>query len=94
MDDRIKIIQHQQDQIIEKDNSYLNILKEIEGDKNNFLERQMINKIRHQELERKYADLQKNIHEIEVNEDIRKMQSKGTHAKHTENSNRIGNIYM
>ena len=94
MEDRMKIVQFQQDQIIEKDNIYLNILKEIEGDKNNFLERQMINKIRYQELERKYADLQKNIYELEVNEDIRKVESRGTQAKNTENSNRIGNIYL
>jgi len=84
----------QQDQIIEKDNKILNILKEIEEDKNKFNEKRLINKIKFQEIERKYAELQKKVYELEVNDDIRKIEMKGTKLKSSENNNQIGEIYM
>ena len=84
----------QQDQIIEKDNKILNILKEIEEEKNKFNEKRLINKIKFQEIERKYAELQKKVYELEVNDDIRKVEMKGSKLKNSENSNQIGEIYM
>lgn len=94
VEDRIKIVEHQQDQIIAKDNNYMNILKEIVEEKNKFSEKQILNKIRYQDLEKKYAELQKQIYDLEINDDIRKVEMKGGRVKNTKNNSHIGDIYM
>ena len=72
----------------------MNILKEIEEEKNKFNEKRLIDKIKFQEIEKKYAELQKKVYELQVNDDIRKVEMKGSTIKNSENNNKIGEIYM
>jgi len=57
------------------------ILTDTEEQKNAFLERQMLNKIKYDELEKKLASLQKKIYEYQMNDDIRKAEMSISNVK-------------
>jgi hypothetical protein len=74
LDEKLQISNYQKNSIREYELRNDITLKEIEEDKNLYFEREMLNKIKYDELERKYASLQKKIYEYQMNEDIRRAE--------------------
>ncbi len=74
LDEKLKIAKTQRSTIKELELKKEFILKENEEFRNSFLERELLNKIKFDELEKKYILLQKKIHESQKNEDIRKVE--------------------
>lgn len=75
IDNRIDLFNHQKGQIIEGENKVNNILKSIEIQKNDFKEKAMINKIKYDELEKKFANLQKKIYEKQISYEVKKAEN-------------------
>lgn len=75
IENRIDLFENQKKQIIEGENKVNSLLQEIEEQKNAFKEREMINKIKFDELEKKFANLQKKIYELQMNFEIKKAES-------------------
>lgn len=61
IEDRIELFNEQKAKIVNGENKVNFLLQQIEEQKNNFKEREMGNKIKYDDLERKFANLQKNI---------------------------------
>lgn len=74
IEDRLEILTRQRDEIIQCEIEENKLVRQIEDDKNSFLERQMLNKIRYEELEKKFVNLQKRVVEIQLGEKIRKAE--------------------
>jgi hypothetical protein len=74
LDEKLQISNYQKNSIREYELRNDITLKEIEEDKNLYFEKEMLNKIKYDELERKYASLQKKIYEYQMNEDIRRAE--------------------
>ncbi len=92
VEDRMKIIAVQRERINELESKVDLVLKETEDQKNNFAEREMVNKIRMDELENKYAFLQKRITEFQLNDDIRKAEMKGSSKRLNESKDEFKTI--
>lgn len=75
IDDRIDVFNHQKAEIIENETKVDDLIKEIEQQKTVFEERSMLNKIKYDELEKKYANLQKKIYELQINCEIKKAEN-------------------
>lgn len=75
IDNRIDLFNHQKAQIIEGENKVNNILQSIEIQKNEFKEKAMINKIKYDELEKKFANLQKKIYEKQMSYEVKKAEN-------------------
>lgn len=74
LEDRMNIVKMQRNKIREYELKAEIELKDIEEQKNYYLERQMLNKIKFDELEKKFAGLQKKIYEYEMNDDVRRAE--------------------
>jgi chromosome segregation ATPase len=94
IDDRIDLYNKQKREILENENKIENLLKEIEQQKNTFNERSMINKIKYEELEKKFNDLQKKVYELQMNTDIKKTEriKKKQKEKEKEKNNEMEKI--
>ena len=75
IENRIDLFENQKRQIIDGENKVNSLLHEIEEQKNTFKERAMINKIKFDELEKKFANLQKKIYEMQMKFEIQKAES-------------------
>ena len=75
IENRIDLFENQKKQIIDGENKVNSLLHEIEEQKNTFKERAMINKIKFDELEKKFANLQKKIYEMQMKFEIKKAES-------------------
>lgn len=75
LNDRKAVSEHQINVIREKEIRVDHLLKDTEEQKNFFLEREMLNKIKYDQLERKYAALQKKVFDYKMSEDIRRVES-------------------
>jgi DNA repair exonuclease SbcCD ATPase subunit len=94
IDDRIDLYNKQKREILENENKIENLLKEIEQQKNTFNERAMVNKIKYEELEKKYNNLQKKVYELQMNTDIKKTEKikKRQKEKEKEKNNEMEKI--
>ena len=61
------------------------IIKDTEEQKNVYLERQMVSLLKYEELEKKYNDAQKKIFEIQIGEDVRKIEMRTNKKKISHN---------
>ena len=75
IEDRIELFNAQKAKIVNGENKVNVLLQHIEEQKNNFKERAMGNKIKYDELERKFANLQKKIYEMQMNFEIKKAET-------------------
>lgn len=75
IEDRIELFNAQKAKIVNGENKVNLLLKQIEEQKNNFKEREMGNKIKFDDLERKFANLQKKIYEMQMNFEIKKAET-------------------
>ena len=87
IDNRIDVFNAQKDEIIEWENKVTQVKEEIEKQKNDFSEKMMVHKIRYDELEKKYTQLQKKIYDIQIDFEIKKAESSGVFKKQTEKVN-------
>ena len=76
IEDRINLYNQQKKEIIQNQSKIENLTKEIEQQKNAFNERFMLNKIRYDELEKKFSSIQKKLYELQMVLDIKKTESK------------------
>jgi hypothetical protein len=74
LDEKLKIAKTQRNTIKELELKREYILIENEDFRKGYLERELLNKIKFDELEKKYILLQKKIHEAQKNEDVRKVE--------------------
>jgi hypothetical protein len=74
LDEKLKIAKTQINTIKELELKSEYILTENEDFRKGCLERELLNKIKFDELEKKYILLQKKIHEVQKNEDVRKVE--------------------
>lgn len=81
LEDRLNIVKTQRNKIREVELKIEVELKDTEEQKNYFLEKQMLNKIKYDEMEKKYAALQKKMFEYEMNEDVRRAEIKSSSRK-------------
>lgn len=92
IDDRIDVFNHQKAAIIENETKVDDLLKEIDQQKLVFEERAMLNKIKYDELEKKYANLQKKIYEMQINCEIKKAENIQCEKRVTIAQNEKGDI--
>ena len=90
IDDRINLYNQQKREIIDNQNRVEGIKKDIEQQKNTFNERAMVNKIKYEELEKKYYSLQKRVYELQMVFDIKK--SENTKKRIIKNKNKVDEI--
>ena len=75
IDDRINLHNQQKREIIENQNKVEGLKRDIEQQKSTFQERAMVNKIKYEELEKKYNSLQKKVYELQMIFDIKKSEN-------------------
>ena len=90
IDDRINLYNQQKREIIDNQNRVEGIKRDIEQQKNTFNERAMVNKIKYEELEKKYNTLQKKVYELQMIFDIKK--SENTKNRIMKNKNKVDEI--
>lgn len=70
-----ELFNEQKAKIVNGENKVNFLLQQIEEQKNNFKEREIWNKIKYDDLERKFANLQKKIYEMQMNFEIKKAET-------------------
>ena len=75
IDNRINLHNQQKREIIENQNKVEGLKRDIEQQKSTFQERAMVNKIKYEELEKKYNSLQKKVYELQMIFDIKKSEN-------------------
>ena len=90
IDDRINLHNQQKREIIENQNKVEGLKRDIEQQKSTFNERAMVNKIKYEELEKKYNTLQKKVYELQMIFDIKK--SENTKNRIMKNKNKVDEI--
>jgi hypothetical protein len=92
LEDRVKVIKSQAITIRDHELRSDIILRDMEEQKSLFQERQITRKIKSDELEKKYAQLQKKIHQYQMNEDLRDIEMKTNTTKIKEQKSTSENI--
>ena len=75
IEDRVNLYNQQKKEISNNNLKIEKIKKEIEKQKNTYNERFMLNKIRHEELEKNFSSIQKKVYELQMIYDIKKSES-------------------